>query len=372
LPVSKPHVEETKPSVVSLFSGCGGMDIGFIQAGFQVLWANDLNKDACKTYSENIGMHVVCSDISQIDLETIPECDVVIGGPPCQGFSVAGKMDPSDPRSQLIWSFFEVVVAKRPRFFVMENVKSLGTLAKFAAILETLLNSFRQAGYQVRFEIMNSAAYGVPQARHRFILIGSLDEGTPIVFPKPSDQRISVRAAIGDLPPAGTGINQGICKAKITIAKRPVRRRSPFAGMLFNGSGRPLDLELPACTLPATMGGNRTPIIEQNLLEDPSAQSWIRAYHATIRANEEFDTHQIHTPPYLRRLTVRECARLQGFPDEFSFCGSQSQQFSQIGNAVPPPLAYEIAKALIPALTLMTQQKNNFQLPDLIRPGHIT
>ena len=326
------------------------MDIGFIQAGYQVLWANDLKKDACNTYQENIGSHVVCADISHIDPASIPECDVVIGGPPCQGFSVAGKMDPTDPRSQMIWSFFEVVVAKRPRFFVMENVKALGKLAKFADVRETLLNRFRQAGYRVRFEILNSAEYGVPQARDRFILIGTRDKKSKIAFPKPSDTRISVRTAIGDLPPAGTGINQGVCKAKITIAQRPVRRRSPFAGMLFNGMGRPLDLERPSCTLPASMGGNKTPIIEQNLLEDPSADSWVRAHHAMVMTEEPYDAYQIEVPSYLRRLTVRECARLQGFPDDFLFSGSQSQQFSQIGNAVPPPLAFEIAKSLLPAL----------------------
>ncbi|GAG09766.1 unnamed protein product, partial [marine sediment metagenome] len=98
-----------RPKAVSLFAGAGGMDLGFIQAGFKIVWANDMDRDCCDTYQLNIGPHIVCSDISSINITDIPEADIVIGGPPCQGFSVAGKMDPNDPRSRLVWFFTKVI-----------------------------------------------------------------------------------------------------------------------------------------------------------------------------------------------------------------------------------------------------------------------
>lgn len=358
------------PKVVSLFCGAGGMDLGFIQAGFKVIWANDFRKDACETYSKNIGKHIVCGDINSIQMSEIPECDLIIGGPPCQGFSVAGRMDPNDPRSQLIWSFYNVVVAKRPRYFVMENVRSLGKLAKFELVRQSLLTHFIEAGYNVRFEILNSAHYDVPQARERFILIGTTDSYDDIVFPERNKATISVRDAIGDLPPPGEGINQGVCRAKITVAQYPVRRRSPFAGMIFNGLGRPLDLDRPACTLPASMGGNKTPIVEQNVLRDPESHSWVKEHHRLVMSGKDFDAFTIEVPNYIRRLTVCECARLQGFPDDFKFCGSQSQQYSQIGNAVPPPLAKHIAKSLMASIrrTAKPRRMSQRNLPLFLSP----
>lgn len=336
----------SKQRVISLFSGAGGMDLGFIRAGFEIIWANDIDKHACATYRSNIGEHITCGSIQAFDLKDLPECDAVIGGPPCQGFSVAGKMDPNDPRSQLIWDYYNVVKTKRPRFFVMENVAALGKLDKFRDIRETLFSEYLKIGYKTKFKILNSKDYDVPQKRERFILIGTLESANKIRFPMPTGDEISARNVLIDLEDPGVGINQGICQAKITIAQHPVIRKSPYAGMLFNGLGRPICLDKPAQTLPASMGGNKTPIIDTRILRSPRAENWIENFHARVSSGEQFDAYKIEVPSYIRRLTVREAARIQGFPDDFLFCGPQSQQFKQIGNAVPPPLAYHIAISL--------------------------
>ena len=128
---------------ISLFSGAGGLDIGFKKAGFKIVWANDFDKDACQTYTTNIGSHIVCGDINDYKSELFSKfknIDAVIGGPPCQGFSVAGKMDPNDPRSQHVWSFVEIVKKLKPKVFVMENVRALGKLKKWQLLRKELLN----------------------------------------------------------------------------------------------------------------------------------------------------------------------------------------------------------------------------------------
>lgn len=334
------------PKIISLFSGAGGMDLGFIQAGFHVICANDLDQHACNTYKVNIGPHISCQSIELVDLSTLPDCDVVIGGPPCQGFSVAGKMDPNDPRSKLIWDFYRVVEAKLPKYFVMENVSALGRLEKFKDIRELLFKRYADLGYETSCKVLNSKDFEVPQKRERFFLIGARNDQFKIKFPEPINKEISAREAIIDLGEAGEGINLGVCNAKITVAQYPVLRKSPYAGMLFNGLGRPICLDLPAQTLPASMGGNKTPILDTRSLKDPSTPNWVETYHQKVSAGIEFNAYDIVVPNYLRRLTVREAARIQGFPDDFVFTGPQSQQYKQIGNAVPPRLAFHIGTAL--------------------------
>jgi len=335
---------------VSLFSGCGGLDLGFIKAGFQIVWANDIDKTACETYRKNIGDHIVCASLHDINLKSIPDCDVVIGGPPCQGFSVAGKMDPNDPRSQLIWDFFNVIQEKSPKVFVMENVANFGTSDRFKHIRSELITKYIKLGYSVDYRILNSKFYQVPQSRERFILIGSLGN-KKIDFPIAKEKVITTREAIHDLGEPGLGINQGVCKAKITVAKSPVFRKSPYAGMLFNGMGRPIDLDKPAPTLSASMGGNKTPIIEENILNNPNDKSWIKQHHSLVASGKSFNAYEITPPSYLRRLTVRESARIQTFPDSFEFVGSQCQQYKQIGNAVPVMMAHHVACSIKDLLT---------------------
>lgn len=336
---------------VSLYTGCGGLDLGFHQAGFSVIWANELSPFALQTYKNELQRtrrdlpELVCGDISEAKLPPKKSAEIVIGGPPCQGFSVAGHMNPNDPRSRHVWEFFRVVEHVAPLAFVMENVKALGHNSRWAATRASLQTKGEQLGYQTRLLLLNAADYGVPQLRERMFLVGI--KGKTIPTPEKIPMRLSVRTALGELPSFGKQGNDSICKAKITLAKAPVLRKSPFAGMLFNGQGRPIDLDAPSPTLPASMGGNRTPIIDQLSLET-GANPWVLNYHESLLLGNPF-TGKV--PSRLRRLTVEEAARLQGFPLGMSFEGSQCARFTQIGNAVPPPLSFAVAKTLLNVLS---------------------
>ena len=158
--------------VVSLFSGAGGLDLGFKMAGHTVVWANDLYEDAVKTYAHNIGDHIVCEDITKVPTSAIPDCDIVIGGFPCQGFSVANiKRHEDDARNELYKQLIRVIREKKPKFFVAENVKGILSLGK-GKIIEMIISDFENLGYNVQKRVLNAADYGVPQTRQRVIIVG--------------------------------------------------------------------------------------------------------------------------------------------------------------------------------------------------------
>ena len=332
---------------ISLFSGAGGMDVGFKAAGFDVVVANELDKHACETFRTN---HPE-SKLIEGDIDTCGEqlhsykgIDVVFGGPPCQGFSVAGKMDPDDPRSKLIFSFCNIVEKVKPKAFVMENVKALGALSKFEEVRTALISRFQKAGYTVTIHILNSKDFGVPQSRERVFFIGVKDKTKPILkanFRKYLKAAPTLREVLIPLGKPGTKLNDRICNAKVTLAAKPVLRKSPYAGMLFNGQGRPLNPDGWASTLPASMGGNRTPIIDDNHLYH-GKDSWVEEYHRQLMAGSK--PQGMHeAPSYLRRLTINEATLLQTFPENYVWCGPSSKVYSQIGNAVPCGLAKVVA-----------------------------
>ncbi len=338
--------------VVSLFSGAGGLDIGFQKAGFDIIWANDIDKDSCESYKANLGAHIRCGDIKYFDDELARlrgKVDILIGGPPCQGFSVAGKMDPNDSRSKHIWTFVDILKILSPRAFVMENVKALGTLEKWRPLRDRLLKKMRELGYAVDYIIVNASEFDVPQARERVLFIGFrtnnpiIPDLTKMLEPYKKEAQ-TVRQALAALDRAGDGNNKGLCKAKITLTSRPVLRKSPFAGMLFNGLGRPVKIDGYCATLPASMGGNKTPIIDEDELYN-NKQSWVKEYHSQLMRGNFKVTYQ-NTPNHLRRMTVEEATVLQTFPREYIFHGSQSSKFKQIGNAVPCNLALQVAKMM--------------------------
>jgi DNA (cytosine-5)-methyltransferase 1 len=336
-----------EPTLISLYSGAGGMDLGFVRAGFSSVFAIDIDAQAAQAYravmqSQSCAMRV--GDVrAQSDLPTKGDAQVVIGGPPCQGFSVAGRMDPSDPRSRHVWDFMRMVGRVRPDAFVMENVAALATNRRWADVLAGLLEHARGMGYDAQAHVLKASDFGVPQARTRMFLIGvAHGHGTVTVRPPGLDRVPTVRSALDKLPGYGRPGNDTRCKARITPARTPVLRRSPFAGMLFNGQGRPMDLDRPAPTLPASMGGNRTPIIDQDHLEhghDP----WVVDYHRhLVSGGSPF----CESPSRLRRITVEEAAAIQTFPLSVEWAGPQSAKYRQIGNAVPPDLAYHVALAV--------------------------
>ncbi len=338
--------------VVSLFSGAGGLDIGFKKAGFDIKWANDFDRDAYESYKNNIGPHIRCGDINRFKSELTRlniGVDVLIGGPPCQGFSVAGKMDPYDSRSKHVWTFVEILKELSPKAFLMENVKALGELEKWAPLRNQLLKKMRSLGYAVNYVVVNASDFNVPQARERVFFIGF--KANPSLIPdlekmlEPYRKKApTVRQALAALDRAGTGNNVSLCKAKITLTPRPVLRKSPFAGMLFNGLGRPIKLEGYCATLPASMGGNKTPIIDEEELYN-NKPGWVQKYHSEI-LNGGKPSKFAEAPSRLRRMTVEEATILQTFPADYVFYCSQSSKFKQIGNAVPCNLAHQVAQMM--------------------------
>jgi len=355
---------------ISLFSGAGGMDVGFNNAGFITTVASELDPHACKTFRENHpGTVLYEGDILEhlTDISSLENIDVVFGGPPCQGFSVAGKMDPNDPRSKLIFIFADIVHNIQPKAFVMENVRALGALSKFSAVREELFSRFHKSGYDVNMCILNAKEFGVPQSRERVFFIGVKSGLRPITlrsFNKYKKEPPTLRDAISHLGPAGSTTNERICNAKITLAAKPIMRKSPYAGMLFNGQGRPLNPDGWASTLPASMGGNRTPIIDEKHLYNDE-KSWVENYHKLLmKGGKPAEVNEV--PKHLRRLTIDEALLLQGFPPKYIFCGPSSKVYSQIGNAVPCKLAEVVAHAVHSTLlnTSKKSQEENYERGD--------
>ena len=354
--------------VVSLYSGAGGLDIGFRKAGFEVIWANDYDKNACESYAKNIGNHVRCGDINSFieELPSAQETDLVIGGPPCQGFSVAGKMDPKDPRSEHVWTFTNIVEKLEPKAFVMENVKALGKLQKWEPLRKELLSKFRNLGYAVNYVVLNATEFNVPQSRERVFFIGFKNNSKIVpdlekMLEPYKKTAPTVRQTLSILDKVGTGNNQSICNAKITFTPNPVMRKSPYAGMLFNGAGRPVKVDGYCATLPASMGGNRTPIIDNEELYN-NKENWVVKYHSDLM-NGGSPKKLEKAPKRLRRLTVEESSLLQTFPIDYEFCGSQSSQYRQIGNAVPCNLGFGIANMIMDCLINDEVDKMMVNLP---------
>ena len=298
--------------VVSLFSGAGGLDLGFVRAGHTVVWANDLYEDAVATYRANLGDHIVCADITKVSSDAIPDCDIVIGGFPCQGFSVANmKRSLDDSRNILYRELIRVIRDKRPRFFLAENVKGLLHFAK-GEVFKRILEEMSALGYKVQHRLFNAADYGVPQRRERVIIVGVRnDVDYDFRFPEPTHGKdggpnvlkwVGVAEALAHFPDPEqpNDLPNHICS----------KYKLNFNGYLGH---RPLNPESPAPTVTAR-GDDKGGVV---ILPHPNAK---------------------------RRMTGRELAAVQSFPDNYRFCGPLSSVYRQIGNAVPPRLAEAVAR----------------------------
>ena len=297
--------------VVSLFSGAGGLDLGFKMAGHDIIWANDMYADAVETYKKNIGDHIICEDISKIKAEDIPDCDIIIGGFPCQGFSVANtKRHEDDERNVLYKQLIRMIDAKRPKFFLAENVKGITNLAK-GKVFQMILKDFTELGYKVKHKILNAVDYGVPQTRQRVIIIGVRNDiNFEYIYPLPTNSKngkdglpewISVSEAMAHIPDPDLPNdlpNHVYSKYKLN-----------FNGYLGH---RPLDPDKPAPTVTAR-GDNKGGVV---ILPHPYGK---------------------------RRMSCRELATVQSFPLNYEFCGNNSSVYRQIGNAVPPLLGRAVA-----------------------------
>lgn len=341
---------------ISLFTGAGGMDVGFSQAGFSIRFANDLDPVACETYSKNNLGNIYSGDLNNFwsELSKFSSPHLVFGGPPCQGFSVAGKMNPKDERSKLMNRFFDVIEMTTPFAFVCENVKALAVLSRWEPLRKKLLKRAERLGYRTALIVLNASHFGVPQARERMFLIGVRSDLTTLsneelrssLLDHISQHRCappSMAEIIRRLGRAGSERNSRVCNAKVTFAKQPVLRKSPYAGMLFNGAGRPIDPNGFSSTLPASMGGNKTPIVDEAEIFD-GKRSYVVSYHRKLQKGGK--PNEGEAPSRLRRLTVDECLAIQTFPEGFVLAGGQSARYRQIGNAVPCKLAFCVADSV--------------------------
>lgn len=325
---------------VDLFAGAGGLSVGLKMAGWDVKVAVEYDATAIATHRRNMPdvLHV-CDDIREVDFrEYAGKIDLVAGGPPCQPFSVSGKQLGNLDMRDMVPEFVRVVREIRPRAFMMENVQGL-TTTRFMPYLEAKIDELRSLGYDVHWQVLNAADYGVPQNRRRLFVIG-VPKGVVFSFPSPThgpNRKSKYRTVSEALE--GCPIDESN-RAKVVYAKNPILRRSPYAGMLLNGKGRPLNLDGPSHTIPASAGGNRTHILDPKgiLLE----------YHEHLQNGGTPRTGEIEG---CSRLTVNQSARLQTFPDWFQFEGRKNQQYAQIGNAVPPQFASCVAKSLREALS---------------------
>ena len=342
-------------TAISLFSGAGGLDVGFEKAGFETVFANEFDHDAAEAWRANrpqFANVMVEGDIHDHigELAKFKGVDVLFGGPPCQGFSVAGKMDPNDARSQLVWIFMDAVEIVHPKVFVMENVAALGTLDKWKSVRDGIVERGQTLGYSVSYKVHHTPDYGVPENRDRIIVIGVSNEigDTTRFYDKLSlfkSSPMTAREVILTAGEFGTNENPQTCTANVTLASRPVMRRSPYAGMLVNGAGRPIDLNGIAPTLPASMGGNKTPIVDEVSLHDAGIPNWFETYHAGLMSGT-IKPGEMSVPATIRRLTIKECAAIQTFPVGYVFSGKKTKQYKQIGNAVPCKFAEAVAASV--------------------------
>ncbi len=316
--------------IVSLFSGAGGLDLGLKWAGHDIIWANDIFNDAAATYRVNIGNHIDTRDIRIIPSSEIPNCDVVVGGFPCQGFSVANRgRNTDDPRNQLFREMVRIVSDKQPRYFVAENVKGLLSMDK-GKVLQHIVSEFTKIGYRVRYNVVNSADYGVPQLRMRILIVGVRKDQPDIQAfpPNPTHAEPDKALSLGRLPWKPVGEALAHFPEPEEGRHIPNHDNSRYK-LRFNGhlGHRFIEPSRPAPTV-------------------------------TSRGDDRGGVVVLHHPGNHRRMTARELAAVQSFPDNFVFSGTKTSAYRQISNAVPPLLGEAIGAMLAEADAVATLPEN--------------
>ena len=301
-------------TIASLFSGAGGMDIGFRDAGFDVVWANDIDKDACETHRRWSSSEVVCSDVALLDPARMPKTDVITGGFPCQGFSLAGPRKVDDSRNILYKHFIRCVDHHKPLAFVAENVKGILTLGD-GQVMRCIQDEFADKGYDVVYEPLNASDYCVPQDRHRVIIVGvRRDLGVSFSFPTPYAEVMTMHETIGHLPSPDES----------DVCMQPYSSR-------YMSRNRRRGWDEPSFTIPAM--AKQAPL-------HPSSPPMSYVEKDKWRFGDGVT----------RRLSWIESALIQTFPDGMYFCGDLTSKYKQIGNAVPPRLAKIVAMGMLKCL----------------------
>lgn len=344
-----------RPRVIDLFSGCGGLSCGFDKAGYDVVLGIDSWELSLESFKRNHPgaktLHADLSEISPVDVETMTgidpkTVDVVIGGPPCQGFSISGKRNPNDPRNKLYQSFVDFVAYYEPSIFLMENVPNIVSI-KSGAVKDTIVKEFSNLGYKVSYKVLLASDYGVPQNRKRVFFIGTR-KGREFSFPEPThgDQLLPKNTAwdaISDLPK--NDVKDGAPYKKAAKSKYQCEMRREYLGIYNHETIKHSDQTKKIISL-VPDGGNYKDLPKELQHTRKVNIAWTR--FSSKKPSHTIDTghnHHFHFE-YNRVPTARESARLQSFDDSFIFSGSKNQQIKQIGNAVPPILAKVLALEL--------------------------
>ncbi|QGM80871.1 DNA cytosine methyltransferase [Otariodibacter oris] len=345
-----------KKYMIDLFSGCGGLSFGFEQAGFECIVGVDIEQSALDSFSHN-HMHAKALklDLSKqesldiiIDALGRKKIELIVAGPPCQGFSLTGKREENDNRNKLFYSVFKLAERINPRFIVIENVPGIATLYKGRA-KEAIMNEFKRLGYSVSEKLLYAPDYGIPQIRKRMFFVGTKSR-EPFEFPPPTHAEkdyVTCEQAIGDLPSLenmlGTEVAEYTKPAQSSYQKM-MRRKS--LKLLNHVATKHTDLVVSVIKQ-VPEGGNYKDLPPGVGESRKFNEAWTR-YHSQ-KPSRTIDTgHRNHFHYCWNRIpTARENARLQSFPDHFEFKGTKTQQYRQIGNAVPPLLGFVIGKKLL-------------------------
>lgn len=300
----------------SLFCGAGGLDLGFERAGFHTVWANDFNKDACDTFRSWSGAEVVHGDIGRIETSQIPDTDVILGGFPCQGFSLSGPRKLDDSRNSLYKHYVRIVKEKQPLIFVGENVKGLLTMGN-GLIMDAIVAEFAECGYDVHYQLLNAKNYRVPEDRERVIIVGfRRDLGlTEYTFPEPAQRIVTLREALADLPEPP---DDEVCQAPFSSRYMSRNRKRGWDEVSYT---------IPAMAKQVTLW--------------PGSPDMVKLGKDQWAFGDDGST---------RRLSWREASAIQTFPKDLEFTGDLTSKYRQIGNAVPCELSHAMAQDLLATL----------------------
>lgn len=343
-------------NVIDLFSGCGGMSLGFQKAGFNVLLGIDNDVAALKTFSMNHkGAKASNIDLFQDDciekIELLLEgqkVDIIVAGPPCQGFSVTGPRKFDDPRNELYLRVFEAVQRLTPQAFVIENVRGMASLYK-GQVKEEILKRFTSLGYRVNCKVVCAADYGVPQLRYRLIFVGLRNDLGDFEFPQATRDKknyITCYEAIGDLPSRINDLGMEFDSYETAPFSDYQKLMRGQSSILSNHVATKHTEKVKSVIALVPPGGNYKDLPKGVGTNRNFHVAWTR-YHPSKPSNTIDTGHRNHFHyQYNRVPTIREFARLQSFPDDFIFYGTKTQQNRQVGNAVPPLLGQALASQI--------------------------
>jgi len=348
-----------KMRTIELFCGCGGMSVGLKNAGFDIVYANDINEDALKTYRKNFPeVHVECKDIMTVrpnDIKKklkLKKIDLIVAGTPCQGFSTSGKRNPNDPRNKLFRQLFKFVNNFKPKFFVMENVSGLLSMEE-GKVFKKITKSFEGIGYHIQHDVLTASDFGIPQHRKRVFIVGSRKKFRKSkLFPRKQKRKtVTVRDAISDLSFLGIGESSSKYHSRPKTKYQKLMRKNSRVLHNHESARHSKKIQNRFAAIPIGMDGRnffRKPRTSKRDLFKLHPKKPSRTITTLPEDFIHYEKNRIHT--------VRELARLQSFPDSFEFLGPRTTggkqrkyscpQYTQVGNAVPPLLSEKIFRKL--------------------------